>query len=288
MKLKDKIKSYSFWVSLASAVILILKVLGSRFGFSVDESMVSDIFTAICSVLVLLGIIVIPQAPQTISEKQINQDTQEIASSNNLYSNSTETANDEPIKNLNQVTNDEVCKQDLTSVNFETQDTTKNLNAIIEIQDANETPNINLGTPTAAEISTIDLNTQASNNDNLQEPNNIAQASNDENLQEINNTEQADINQILNDEVNIDETSLSATLNEMEQVDNSENLEIENQTNLVNENLEKENLAKQTFEDLNTANLKSMLSVEREKFSGDIDKYIFELQEEIRKIRENL
>ena len=59
MKLKDKIKSYSFWVSIASAVILILKVLGNRFGFTVDEGMVSDLFTAMCSILVLLGIIVI-------------------------------------------------------------------------------------------------------------------------------------------------------------------------------------------------------------------------------------
>ena len=61
MKLKDKIKSYSFWVSLASAIILILKILGNRFGFSVDETMVSDLFTALCSILVLLGIIVPPQ-----------------------------------------------------------------------------------------------------------------------------------------------------------------------------------------------------------------------------------
>jgi len=61
MKLKDKIKSYSFWVSLASAIILILKILGNRFGFVIDETMVSDLFTALCSVLVLLGIIVPPQ-----------------------------------------------------------------------------------------------------------------------------------------------------------------------------------------------------------------------------------
>lgn len=283
MKLKDKIKSYSFWVSLASAVILILKVLGSRFGFSVDESMVSDIFTAICSVLVLLGIIVIPQAPQTTLEKQNNQVTQEIASSNNLNSDTTETTNEEPIKNLNHIAVDEICKQDLTSVNFETQD----LNTIIEIQDADETSNINLGTPTAAEISTIDLDTHASNDENLQELNNITQASNDENLQEINNTEQAGISQTLNDEVNIDDSLAPVMFNEMGQVVGSENLETESQANLVNENLEQENLAEQT-ENFNTANLKAMLSAEREKFSGDIDKYIFELQEEIRKIRENM
>lgn len=65
MNLKEKIKSYSFWVSLASAVILILKVLGSRFGFSVDETMISDLFTALCSILVILGIIVVPGSKQS-------------------------------------------------------------------------------------------------------------------------------------------------------------------------------------------------------------------------------
>ena len=67
MKLKDKIKSYSFWVSLASAIILILKILGNRFGFVIDETMVSDLFTALCSILVLLGIIVPPQNTQNTS-----------------------------------------------------------------------------------------------------------------------------------------------------------------------------------------------------------------------------
>ena len=75
MKLKDKIKSYSFWVSIASAVILILKVLGNRFGFVVDESMVSDIFTAICSVLVLLGIIVVPSQPNSQQNSQFNNNS---------------------------------------------------------------------------------------------------------------------------------------------------------------------------------------------------------------------
>lgn len=275
MKLKDKIKSYSFWVSLASAVILILKVLGSRFGFSVDESMVSDIFTAICSVLVLLGIIVIPQAPQTTLEKQNNQDTQEIISANNFNSDTTETTNEESAKKTNHIAVDEICKQDLTQVNLETQDTAETLTTNLETQNPTET-------------STIDLNTDASNDENSQEPNNIAQASNDENSQEPNDTEQVGISQTLNVEVNIDETLTPATFNEMGQVVGSEILETESQKNLVNENFEQKNLAEQQTENFNTTNLKAMLSVEREKFSGDIDKYIFELQEEIRKIREKL
>ena len=65
MNLREKIISYGFWVSLASAVILILKVLGSRFGFTVDETMISDLFTALCSILVILGIIVVPGVKQS-------------------------------------------------------------------------------------------------------------------------------------------------------------------------------------------------------------------------------
>ena len=60
MGLKMKVKSYSFWVSLASAIILILKLIGQKFGFSVDEGLISDLFTSLCAILVILGIIVVP------------------------------------------------------------------------------------------------------------------------------------------------------------------------------------------------------------------------------------
>lgn len=73
MNLREKIKSYSFWVSLGSAIILILKVLGSRFGFKVDETMISDLFTALCSILVILGIIVIPQPKDIEKHKSIKE-----------------------------------------------------------------------------------------------------------------------------------------------------------------------------------------------------------------------
>lgn len=60
MKLKDRIKTYNFWVSLSSAIFLLLKVLGTQFGFKVDESLFSDLFTSLCGILVILGIIVPP------------------------------------------------------------------------------------------------------------------------------------------------------------------------------------------------------------------------------------
>ncbi len=67
MNLKARLKSYSFWVSLASAVFLLIKVLGQSLGFSVDESLYNDIFTALCGVLVISGII----APPTSKESAI-------------------------------------------------------------------------------------------------------------------------------------------------------------------------------------------------------------------------
>lgn len=60
MKLKDRIKTYNFWVSLSSAIFLIIKVLGNQIGFKVDESLFSDLITSLCSILVILGIIVPP------------------------------------------------------------------------------------------------------------------------------------------------------------------------------------------------------------------------------------
>ena len=66
MKLKDRIKTYNFWVSLSSAVFLILKVLGQQLGFYVNESIFTDLITSLCGILVILGIIVPPTNKETI------------------------------------------------------------------------------------------------------------------------------------------------------------------------------------------------------------------------------
>lgn len=65
MKLKDRIKTYNFWLSIASAIFLIINLIGRRFNFTIDESLFNDIFTSICGIFVLLGII----APPTKSEE---------------------------------------------------------------------------------------------------------------------------------------------------------------------------------------------------------------------------
>ena len=70
MNLKLKVKSYSFWVSLASAIILILKLVGQKFGFTVDEGLISDLFTSLCAILVIMGIIVVPSASNIESKAE--------------------------------------------------------------------------------------------------------------------------------------------------------------------------------------------------------------------------
>ena len=60
MKFSDKIKTYNFWVSIASGVFLIINLIGKKFNFTIDESTYNYMFTTFCSILVLLGIIVPP------------------------------------------------------------------------------------------------------------------------------------------------------------------------------------------------------------------------------------
>ena len=110
MKLKEKVKSYSFWVSIASAIILILKVLGGRFGFTIDESMVSDIFTAICSILVLMGIIVLP-APQNSGKQTTLKEKSETKLENNQSAKETTISNQNNESNtciLNSIIEEEI------------------------------------------------------------------------------------------------------------------------------------------------------------------------------------
>lgn len=105
MTIKEKIKSYNFWVSLASAIILILKVLGNKFGFDVDETFASDLITCLCSILVILGIIVTPTTSKNSQTKTTESITNNATNIANLLNN--ETINYEAItenNNLNQTT----------------------------------------------------------------------------------------------------------------------------------------------------------------------------------------
>lgn len=60
MNLKQKIRTYNFWISLSSALLLFLRITGQNFGFEIDSNAFMDIMTALCGVLVVTGIITMP------------------------------------------------------------------------------------------------------------------------------------------------------------------------------------------------------------------------------------
>lgn len=60
----NKLKSYSFWVSLSGALIIVAQSIGKAFGFEFDEAVVNNIITSICGALVVLGVISSPTIPK--------------------------------------------------------------------------------------------------------------------------------------------------------------------------------------------------------------------------------
>ena len=220
MKLRDKIKSYSFWVSLTSAIILILKILGTRFGFVVDETMVSDLFTALCSILVLLGIIVPPQNISNISPKTTN------------------------INNLSKTT------QQPVQINQKTE---------------NKIPENKQSVLTIENINTIDESEPITENVS-------------ENINEVISTNQEQKEPLTKKSEQLVVEISSEIINENSISDNQPNKEFSiDEISTKSNNQEKENI-----------DLKQMFFEIKEKFSGNLDSYIFELQEEIRKTREGM
>ncbi len=72
-KTKSRLTSYNFWVKLASAVILILRIVLSKFGIEIDSAFILDIATLVAGVLVVLGII---NEPTGITISYKNQESE--------------------------------------------------------------------------------------------------------------------------------------------------------------------------------------------------------------------
>ena len=67
--MKNKFKSYSFWMSVTGAVILVLNNLGKAFGFAVDSEIITQIVDSICGVLILFGIITMTKSGKEESKQ---------------------------------------------------------------------------------------------------------------------------------------------------------------------------------------------------------------------------
>lgn len=71
----SKLRQYGFWISLTGAVILLLQVIGKQFGFAINEQFISEFVTAICGILVILGIIIKPSDNDSM-DSESDQDHQ--------------------------------------------------------------------------------------------------------------------------------------------------------------------------------------------------------------------
>ena len=71
MNLKQKAKTYSFWISIISAVLIVVRILGEHFGWAINESLIMDIVTGVCGILVLLGILSSPAKKDESMEETI-------------------------------------------------------------------------------------------------------------------------------------------------------------------------------------------------------------------------
>ena len=61
MKIKNLIRSYSFWTALAGALCILVSALGRAFSFKVEEKIISDVVMAIAGVLVAIGVVNLPK-----------------------------------------------------------------------------------------------------------------------------------------------------------------------------------------------------------------------------------
>ena len=72
--MKNKLKSYSFWMSVCAAVILVVNNIGEVFGFKIDSEITTKIVDSICGVLILFGIISISKKPSDEKPEETNTD----------------------------------------------------------------------------------------------------------------------------------------------------------------------------------------------------------------------
>lgn len=68
-----KFRSYSFWISLSGALVLIFNCFGGVFGFKIENQVVEDVIMTIAGALVMLGIVIMDV--DTKSEKNEEETT---------------------------------------------------------------------------------------------------------------------------------------------------------------------------------------------------------------------
>lgn len=75
--MKEKITKYSFWVGLSGAVVVVAESIFQLLGTSVfDASYLGELIMAICSLLIVLGIVSKPQKTNRAEQEQKQKEEQ--------------------------------------------------------------------------------------------------------------------------------------------------------------------------------------------------------------------
>lgn len=72
-----RFKTYAFWVSLSSAIVILLQSLGKLFGFSIDSGTIESVIMSICGVLVVLGIVTMDETKKKGEKPEEIEKTEE-------------------------------------------------------------------------------------------------------------------------------------------------------------------------------------------------------------------
>ena len=73
--MKNKIKNYSFWVSLSGAIVVLVEAIGRAVGFIPNGEIINDIIMAIAGVLVVFGVVTMPNIEEkTDASEDVKED----------------------------------------------------------------------------------------------------------------------------------------------------------------------------------------------------------------------
>lgn len=76
--MKNKFKSYGFWVSLSSAVVVLMDAIGRACGFIPDGELINNIIMSIAGLLVVLGVVAMPNG-ENKTDSSLENETKEIS-----------------------------------------------------------------------------------------------------------------------------------------------------------------------------------------------------------------
>ena len=82
--LKERCKSYSFWLAIASALFLLIQAIGKPLGLDISEEVYMSIINAVLGIFVVFGIISDPTKKGEETEEIIKESTKNESEQDNL------------------------------------------------------------------------------------------------------------------------------------------------------------------------------------------------------------